>query len=187
MILPTPARETNRGEIFMKEQDYIYQIPELAALAKDADHVDVKTATGDLTLRQLIAGIVSYQPGWMTFLYRVRGVFLRFLGMKQESAPQAPRMSAENVSMTPGEDVYFFTVRIAEEDRYWVGDEDDTHLYFCFIVAAEPLDDGQRRFHAMTVVRYHNWVGRIYFNVIRPFHHLVVGNAVRSAARGTAR
>jgi hypothetical protein len=33
----------------------------------------------------------------------------------------------------------------------------------------------------VTVVRYHNLAGRVYFNVIRPFHHLVVHAAMRAA------
>jgi len=36
----------------------------------------------------------------------------------------------------------------------------------------------------VTVVRYHAWNGPVYFNMIRPFHHLVVG---RMAAAGVRR
>src|SRR2546425_5121666 len=37
-----------------------------------------------MSMREFIAAMMSYQPGWVTFLYRIRAVFVRFLGMRQE-------------------------------------------------------------------------------------------------------
>jgi hypothetical protein len=42
-----------------------------------------------------------------------------------------------------------------------------------------------RQLHVVTVVRYKNASGRVYFNVIRPFHHLVVGAMVRAGLAGS--
>jgi len=45
------------------------------------------------------------------------------------------------------------------------------------------LADGRKRFHIGTAVHYHNWAGPVYFNVIRPFHHIVVSQMMKAGIR----
>jgi hypothetical protein len=158
-------------------------IPEAAPLLEDANHVDVKSATGPISLRAFIAGVFSYQPGWVTFLYGIRWGFLRLLGLKQEGIPHTHRARPEDVPMTPGGTFEFLTVQAAQDDQYWIGRFDEKHLTGHVVVTAEPVDDQTRRFRLMTIVHYNTWAGPIYFNVIKPFHHLVVRLAVNSAVR----
>ncbi|WP_218919788.1 DUF2867 domain-containing protein [Streptosporangium roseum] len=54
----------------------------------------------------------------------------------------------------------------------------ESHLTACLAVVAEP-----GRFHVVTVVKYHRWTGPVYFNAIRPFHHLVVLGMARAGVR----
>ncbi|GAA3097030.1 DUF2867 domain-containing protein [Streptosporangium carneum] len=154
-------------------------LPRLRALAEGADHVDVKTVEGDLTLREFLCGLASWEPGWVRFLYRVRAVFVRLLGMRQEGIPSARVIRPEDVSFTPGDSMMFFTVADAEEDHYFVAGVTESHLTAHLAVVAEP-----GRFHVATIVKYNRWTGPVYFNVIRPFHHLVVGGMARAAVRG---
>jgi hypothetical protein len=159
---------------------YPEQIAELQPILAGADHVDVKVVEGEQSLREFTAAMMSYQPEWVTFLYRVRAVFVRFLGMKQEGVPQALRLAPADVPMTPGEKLAFFNVRVAKENEYFVAEATDKHLTASLGVVVEPLKDGLKRFHVLTIVHYHNWAGPVYFNVIRPFHHLVVGGMARA-------
>ncbi|MCP3162820.1 DUF2867 domain-containing protein [Myxococcus qinghaiensis] len=147
-----------------------------------AHHVDVKTVESEASLREFVARLMSYQPAWVTALFRVRGVFVRLLGLRQVGVPRARRLRAEEVPMSPGETAAFFTVRHAEEERAWVVGAEDSHLDAVLAVTVEPGPALPRRFHVVTVVRYRNWAGPVYFNVIRPFHHLVVGAMARAAA-----
>lgn len=163
-----------------KLPSYIQDIPELAPLLKDADHIDVKTATGTMSMRQFLASMLSYQPGWVTFLFGVRAVFVRFLGMHQRGLPRATSMKPEDIPMKPGSNARFFKICMAAEEHYWVAETDDSHLKAALGVVVEPLSNQQRRFHVLTVVHYHNWAGSVYFNIIRPFHHLVVGRMVKA-------
>lgn len=59
----------------------------------------------------------------------------------------------------------------------------DDHLTAHLGVASEPLAGGMTRFHVLTIVHYHNWAGPVYFNVIRPFHHLVVGGMAQAGVK----
>ena len=76
--------------------------------------------------------------------------------------------------MQIGKRAAFFTVCMAEEGRYWFAYNSDKHLKGTLGVVVEPLADQHKRFHVVTIVHYHNWTGPVYFQVIRPFHHLVV-------------
>jgi len=166
-----------------KVPQYLYQMSELVPILDKADYLDVKTAIGTMSMRQFITSMMSYQPGWITFLYRLRAVFVQFLGMRQEGVPRATYMKPENLPMQPGSKVAFFKVRIAEEEQYWVVEAEDSHLNASLAVVVEPLQGDQKQFYVMTVVHYRNWAGPVYFNSIRPFHHVVVGSMVRAGAR----
>ncbi|MFH1136970.1 MAG: DUF2867 domain-containing protein [Pseudomonadota bacterium] len=163
--------------------EYINGIAELRPFLSGADHIDVKRASSLKPLREFAAAFLGFQPGWMRFLYRVRGVLVRFLGLKQDQIPEAARLAPRDLPFEPGAAISFWTVVAAEEGRYLAIEAADRHLAATLIIAAEPRPDGTTRFHLATVVHYRNWAGPVYFNLIRPFHHLVVWAAAREAAR----
>lgn len=157
--------------------------PELQLLLADADHIDVKTIEGDLPLRSFLAGMLGYQPDWITFLYRVRWVFVRLLGMQQHGVPQARQLRPEDIPMIVGEPTTFFTVVAAQDEQFWFAEATESHLTAKLGVVIEPLAGTRKRYHVFTVVHYHRWTGPVYFNVIRPFHHLVVRKMMGAAAQ----
>ncbi len=158
------------------------QIPSLGPLLAKADHVDIKTIDSPADMRTFIAGMLSHSPVWLKFLYGVRWVFVRLLGMRQEGSPLERPLLPADISFTPGDSATFFTVTMAEPDRYWVAEASDTHLTGYVAVIVEPLAAGNR-FHVVTIVHYHHWTGPVYFNVIRPFHHIVVRQMMKAGAR----
>jgi len=42
--------------------------------------------------------------------------------------------------------------------------------------------NGLIRYYIVTIVHYLHWTGPVYFNLIRPFHHLVVARMARAGA-----
>jgi hypothetical protein len=162
--------------------DYLKKYPQIVPLFKGADHVDVKIVAGDMSMRQFIAAMLSYYPRWILFLYYVRAVFVRLLGMRQPGKPvELPRLKPEDISMTPGDHATFFTVRLAREEEYWIAETpEDKHLQAYFGIIVEPVADNLNRFHVVTIVHYKHWTGPVYFNTIRPFHHLVVRSMARA-------
>jgi hypothetical protein len=167
----------------MKLPTAVQDLPAIVPLLADADHIDVKSVTSDLPMQDFVAGMLSYQPAWMTFLYGVRWAFVRLLGMKQEGVPRSQRLRPEDVSLTPGDAAFFFKVAAAAPEQYWFAEASESHLTAKLGVVVEPLSNGQRRFYVVTVVYYHKWTGSLYFNVIRPFHHIVVGSMMKAAVR----
>ena len=129
--------------------------------------------------------MLSYYPWWIVFLYRVREILVNILGLvKHEKPEDLPNIMPEDLAFDPGEKASFFIVRTAKENIYWVAETpEDKHLQAYFGVVAEDLSDRLTRFHVFTSVKYNHWTGPVYFNLIRPFHHLVVASMMRNGVR----
>lgn len=147
---------------------------------KESDYLDFKSIEGDVSLREFLAGFLSYYPAWIKALYGIRWGFVRLLGMKQTKANVALVVKPEDISFKAGEQGTIFIVKEAVEDEYWVAGATEKHLTADLMIAREVLPDGRARFHVGTVVHYHHWTGPVYFTFVRPFHHLVVKSMMRS-------
>jgi hypothetical protein len=162
------------------ERGEIERLPGMAGLLDGADHVDVHALDGTGSVLGLGAGILSYRPGWMALLWRVRVWLLGMLGQGARAVPDRKRWTSANLPRTPGERAGIFTVVRSDGETHWIAEGRESHLEAAVAVCSAPLTDGRSRFYVVTVVRYRNPAGRVYFNVIRPFHHLVVRAAMRS-------
>ncbi|RJO73321.1 DUF2867 domain-containing protein [Nocardia panacis] len=161
-------------------------VPELRDLLTGADHVDIKTAEADLTLDEFLAGMVGGDQGpLLRLLFRARGVLARALRLQHQNIPFESKVRPDEISYTPGTKIWIFTVVDGEPDRFLLMEAADTHLSGCLAVTVEPGRTARHRFQVATIVAYRHWTGPLYFNLIRPFHHLVVAAMVRRAARYT--
>jgi hypothetical protein len=167
--------------LYSNNMEYVLKFSELGKYFEKADFTDVKVYEGKVNLRKFIASMLSYYPWWIVQLYRIRKLLVGALGLvKHEEPEKLPNLQPEDVSFTPGENVTFFIVRCAEADRYWVSETpDDKHLQAYFGIVKEPVSNSINRFYVITTVFYKHWTGPIYFNLIRPFHHLVVSRMAR--------
>ena len=160
----------------------IQKYKELEVYFKNVDHVDAKTIEGDTSLRSFISGMLSYYPWWILVLYRIREFVVKLLGLVKHEKPEVlPAIMPENLPFEPGKNASFFIVRKAQENTYWVSETPpDKHLTAIFGVVTENLSNGLTKFHVFTSVTYIHWTGPVYFNLIRPFHHLVVSRMMKA-------
>jgi len=165
--------------------NYIRQFKEWQHYFDGADFTDIKTAESKNDLRVFIAAMLSYYPWWIVMLYRTRTLVVRVLGLvKHKASEELPNMQPEQIPFNPGEKATFFIVRMAQEDVYWFAETPpDKHLRAYFGVVAEPLANDLKRYYVVTIVHYLHWTGPVYFNLIRPFHHLVVARMARAGAK----
>lgn len=160
-------------------------LPELADLLPTADEVDVKTVTGTVTLREFAAGAFNYEPGWMKALWAVRTVLARVLRLRTAEMPPESKLRPEDITFTPGDPLAFFTVVRGEEGHYLLLEVADKHLTaYLAIITDEAVPE--REFKVVTLVRYRQRLGKLYFGAIRPFHHLIVGSMCRAGLRGAS-
>jgi hypothetical protein len=151
-----------------------------------ANHVDVKTIQTRVPLRVFVAGFISYMPAWIQLLYAVRWGVVRLLGMHQDGIPRAGALDPDSVPMRAGERLSFFAVEAAEDERFWIAVAKESHLSARLGIVATPNAAGDICYQVYTIVHYHRWTGPVYFNLIRPFHHLVVGSMLRAGAKAGA-
>jgi hypothetical protein len=165
--------------------EQIKKYRELDIYFDNMDHVDIKAIDGGNTsLRQFISRMLSYHPWWITILYRLRKILVGLLGLVNHEKPNiSPIVTPENVSFTPRELASIFIVHKAKEDNYWVVETpEDKHLKAYLGMVLQNLGNSRTRFHVFTSVKYLHWSGPVYFNIIRPFHHLVVWQMMKAGA-----
>ena len=165
--------------------DYIRQFKEWKHYFDGADFTDIKIVESKNDLRKFIAAMLSYYPWWIVMLYRIRALVVGVLGLVKHEAPEElPDLQPEQIPFTPGEHATFFIVRKAKENVYWLAETpEDRHLRAYCGVVAEPLANDLKRYYIVTIVHYLHWTGPVYFNLIRPFHHLVVSRMARAGAK----
>ncbi len=159
------------------------RIEAIRALHASADHWDAYTVRVEASLSQVISAALSYHPWWVDVLFRVRGVVARVLRLQHDGVAEAWELPPEQVRYEPGAPASFFTVHGGEEGRYWVAGAEDRHLAAQLAFIAEPMAEGPARYHLVTFVHYRDWTGPLYFNLILPFHHLIVFAMARSVRR----
>ncbi|MCU0466360.1 MAG: DUF2867 domain-containing protein, partial [Anaerolineae bacterium] len=77
----------------------------------DVDHYDEKVVEGEQSLREFLAGFLSYYPAWIKGLYGIRAGFVRLLGMKQEMPEGGtPKLKPEDIHFEGGKPGTIFVV-----------------------------------------------------------------------------
>lgn len=165
--------------------EYVKRVKALQTLLQGADHVDVKTVQSLVGMRTFISNMLAWSPWWGEWLFRLRGMAAKVLGLEHDSSPRK-QYTPEDLPMTQGQKVGFFTLTMAEEDACYVLEAADQHLSGVLAVVVEPLGERAKRYHLCTIVHYRNWKGPLYFNCIRPFHHLIVARMAKAGAGGGA-
>ncbi len=166
---------------------YIHQFKEWQHYFEGADFTDIKTVESRNDLRAFIAAMFSYYPWWIAVLYRIRAIVVFVLGLVKHEAPEEHTdLRPEQIPFIPGGKAGFFIVRMAAENVYWFAETPpDKHLKAYFGVVVEPLANDLKRYYIVTIVHYLHWTGPVYFNLIRPFHHLVVARMASAGSGAT--
>lgn len=115
----------------------------------------------------LAARVFARSPGWVSLLMRLRNWIVGPLGLKTTAAA--------------GERIGFFRV-FARNGREILLGENDRHLDFRVSVRVGG-ESGSRYAVVTTLVNFHNWLGRLYFLIVRPFHKVIVPAVIRHALR----
>lgn len=153
-----------------------------ASLLEGADYAEVKIFKSKREIEDFIIRMVSYQPGWLKFLYKVRGIVAGALSLNKDGGAK-PKPKEIQFQFTPGGMVDFFRTVDFMSDRYWIGEASDDHLRAYLGVVAKSGNDGIKEYYTVTIVHYHRWTAWILFNLIRPFHHIVVHYMGKYAAK----
>ncbi len=109
-------------------------------------------------------------PAWVTHLLALRNAVVMPFGLKTGREAGDRR-----------EWIGIFPVETMTPDRIVLG-FDDKHLDFRVVIDVAPRGDGCE-VTATTLVREHNFLGRLYLTTILPFHRAIVPALLRRAAQ----
>jgi hypothetical protein len=106
-------------------------------------------------------------PRWVKPLLSLRDLIVAPFGIT----------TTRSARHAPVSKIGFFPI-LSETPHRVIAGFNDSHLDFRVVIDVAPAGTGQR-VTATTVVLMHNWTGRIYLTVIKPFHRLVVRAMLR--------
>ncbi|WP_243544204.1 DUF2867 domain-containing protein [Pseudodesulfovibrio tunisiensis] len=129
------------------------------------------------------ARTLSYQPGWLVALRRVRKWVLGLFDREEAGPLEIHRFSADSLPVKQGEMADFFEILGSDGRTYWIGSESVDSYRATLGVVGESLGNGTTRFHVVTLMHFRNRLGPLFFALIRPLHDLFLGLATRSAVR----
>lgn len=121
-------------------------------------------------------------PKWIGKLFMLRNKIVSVFGLK--TSKKLVDKQLDDFKYEPGERLGIFKV-FSKTDNEMILGEDDKHLNFRISLF---LDHSQtnRLIKDLTVsstVEFNNWLGRLYFLLVKPFHKVIVPAMLQAALR----
>lgn len=143
----------------------------------------VSDANNQLQPVDLGKAFFSAGPRWIPTLFKLRNKIVVVFGLKTPDRITDRQQQLDNFKGEPGEQLGLFKVFDRTADEVILG-EDDKHLNFRISLLLRPDDAvGRRQIVISTTVVYNNWLGRLYFLPVRPFHSLIVPAMLKGMLR----
>ncbi|MCD8260645.1 MAG: DUF2867 domain-containing protein [Bacteroides sp.] len=117
---------------------------------------------------ELLQTIFTTYPKWVGSLFKLRNYLVKPFGL------QGGKFTTEH-----------FNRMIRKQDEKEVIEEmNDKHMLFALHLTITPAQQKNSYTVQMgTVVHFHNFIGRIYFRLIAPFHRLLVPSMLKHALK----
>lgn len=138
-----------------------------------SDYIDSYSAdinAKPLTIEQVGKSFFMASPDWVNALLLLRDKVVGLFGLKTGSDANNKNKLIANFKCEVGERVALFKVFDKNENEVIFG-EDDKHLDFRVSLF---LDKQKDTLTVSTLVKFNNWMGRLYFIPVLPFHKLIV-------------
>ncbi len=157
----------------MKKVVRTNKIPQLSVIAKDFDdfnYCDSFSVT--LQTHGTIDNITTkifQTPKWADALMGVRNAFFSLFGL--DKGGYKKNINVADYYPTGSRAVYFTVINRSEKEI--ITTEHDKHLDFRISVLKNQQGK-DTNVHLTTLVKYHGFLGRFYFSLIRPFHRAII-------------
>jgi hypothetical protein len=136
------------------------------------------TGVKELSADEIMISFWTVIPGWVNALFKLRNLLVLPFGL--DTSNGRGRFEELKAMIRAGNGNNGLTSVVAKSGNETVILLSDKHLdaYMSVFISTK---DKLQEVTAITLVRYHNSLGRIYFFFIRPFHKVIV----KSMLRGT--
>ncbi|GBU08764.1 hypothetical protein AwDysgo_20950 [Bacteroidales bacterium] len=133
-----------------------------------------------LSADELQVALWTVMPRWVNALFKLRNALVRPFGLKTDT-PEDIDEKLKNMISNQGESVGAMSL-LAKSENETLLLLSDSHLdaYASIHIAT---DGDTQTVTTITLVKYHNRFGRIYFFFIKPFHKVVVKSGLKSTLK----
>lgn len=119
------------------------------------------------TVEELYLKLVSKKSKLVEILMTIRNKIVSLFKIKSVESDE------QNSNLSVGKKVGLFTIYEIKEN-YIVSGEKDKHLDFCIIFKKE-----DKKVYLSTYVKYNNFFGKVYMNMIKPLHKVLVKKSLK--------
>lgn len=135
-----------------------------------SDTFSVQYKKQNLCLEEILTAFFSATPRWINTLFRLRHKIVARFGLKTNHEATIEL----NFPIKVEDKIGFFEVFEISETQIILG-ENDTHLDFRVSIRIEK----DNQISVETLVEFNNIFGKVYFQIIKPFHKLIIASLLR--------
>lgn len=135
---------------------------------------EVLNTEGNIGTAEIGRAFFTSTPQWGKKMFNFRNSIVKMFGLKTGTDRSQPQES-DDFKIEVGEQVGIFKI-FDKTDKEIIMGENDKHLDFRVSILYDKAQ-GSRKTNFLTIsttVKYHNWMGILYFLPVRPFHQLLV-------------
>ncbi len=115
-------------------------------------------------------------PKWVSMLMTLRNKIVGIFGLKTGRDSNRKYLKGSDINLEIGKSIGIFKIFDKSDTEIIMG-EDDSHLNFRVSLLHDTLST--KKITISTTVLYHNWLGRLYFLPVKPFHKIIVRNMLK--------
>lgn len=137
---------------------------------QDSYSADLPVREQPIAIEEVGRAFFSTAPNWLKKLFMLRNRLVKLIGLKvgEEVQDREARLAACNFEV--GDSLGLFKVFQKSENELIIG-ENDKHLDFRVSLLIDRINE---KLNITTTVYFHNWMGKLYFIPVKPFHSLAV-------------
>ena len=124
----------------------------------------------------IILKIIRYLPKWFMLLLNLRNAIASIFGLKKGKIDDVYD-NLENLDFKQDQSIGGIFI-ILKENNLLIIELKDKHLDFSFSILIRE-EEGITKGSLGTVVKLNNFLGKIYFFLITPFHRLIIPNILK--------
>lgn len=164
MIIKTKLPENSNLNIKDKRYDYVDSFQ-----GAFSDNKNIITSV------DIAKAFFSSSPDWVNKLFALRNKIVTLFGLKTSGSLSDLQQQVDNFKCEPGEQLGLFKVFYKTDNEVILG-EDDRHLDFrvSLFLDNQKNEQSKKKLIISTTVEFNNWLGRLYFLPVRPFHKAIV-------------
>jgi len=147
-----------------------------------SDAWSVRAGEPDLSALGQFLKAAKSTPAWVSTCMSLRNRVVALFGLKNLGALEALKWDQDERRYKPGDRVGIFTLFEHTPDEVLLGDR-DKHLDVTVSVhKARPAHSAEATITVTTVVKVHNWLGRVYMLPVGPMHRVIAPAVLRAVA-----